>query len=292
MTATSRPFRILNLVRDTSGWSRRSGYRSVAAVVGHDFGSPVAAWCALLRPDVFRSVVLMSAPFAGPPELPFDTARRARSPAAATSTRILPPWLAAQALSLVLLDARGRRRHAPLSAEAFTLSCAPTTTTRAPTGQAISHSRCVMDRGGARQAADLLRHGPRQEHGRDRRRRMPQQPRRLPRTAGSRSTSCAVYSTEFERTGFQGGLQWYRCRDQPRVRGRAGSCSAGRTIDVPSCFIAGSSDWGPSRCRARWRRCRQARALDMRGCHLGRGRRTLGPAGAARSCHRPVSKVP
>ena len=43
-------------------------------MVGHDFGSPVAAWCALLRPDIFRSVVLMSAPFGGPPALPFDTA--------------------------------------------------------------------------------------------------------------------------------------------------------------------------------------------------------------------------
>jgi hypothetical protein len=42
--------------------------------VGHDFGSPVAAWCALVRPDVFQSVVLMSAPFPGPPSLPFNTA--------------------------------------------------------------------------------------------------------------------------------------------------------------------------------------------------------------------------
>ena len=50
------------------------GYRSVAAMIGHDFGSPVAAWCVLVRPDVFRSVVLMSAPFAGPPPLPFNTA--------------------------------------------------------------------------------------------------------------------------------------------------------------------------------------------------------------------------
>ena len=56
-----------------SGWCRRSAIGSVDAVVGHDFGSSVAAWCALLRPDVFRSVVLMSAPFAGPPPLPFDT---------------------------------------------------------------------------------------------------------------------------------------------------------------------------------------------------------------------------
>ena len=39
------------------------GYRSVEAVVGHDYGLPVAAWCTLIRPDAFRSDVLMSAPF-------------------------------------------------------------------------------------------------------------------------------------------------------------------------------------------------------------------------------------
>src|ERR1700736_1402565 len=68
------PFRLTNLVRDALGLVSAFGYPSVAAVVGHDFGSPVAAWCALLRPEVFRSVALMSAPFAGPPALPFNTA--------------------------------------------------------------------------------------------------------------------------------------------------------------------------------------------------------------------------
>src|SRR3954463_12158024 len=67
-------FRLLNLVRDALGLVAAFGYRSIDAVVGHDFGSSVAAWCALVRPDVFRSVVLMSAPFAGPPALPFNTA--------------------------------------------------------------------------------------------------------------------------------------------------------------------------------------------------------------------------
>jgi pimeloyl-ACP methyl ester carboxylesterase len=66
-------FRLLNLVRDALGLVSAFGYRAVEAVVGHDFGSSVAAWCALVRPDVFRSVVLMSAPFAGPPPLPFAT---------------------------------------------------------------------------------------------------------------------------------------------------------------------------------------------------------------------------
>ncbi|MBD0274562.1 MAG: alpha/beta fold hydrolase, partial [Acetobacteraceae bacterium] len=65
------PFRPLNLVRDALGLVRALGQRgAVAGVVGHDFGALVAAWCALVRPDVFRSVALMSAPFAGPPRLP------------------------------------------------------------------------------------------------------------------------------------------------------------------------------------------------------------------------------
>ena len=72
-------FRLLNLVRDAMGLVSALGYRSVAAVIGHDFGSPVAAWCALLRPDVFRSVVLMSAPFPGPPAVPFDTANNTQA---------------------------------------------------------------------------------------------------------------------------------------------------------------------------------------------------------------------
>src|SRR5918995_6427471 len=67
-------FRLLNLVPDALALVSALGYRSVAAVVGHDFGSPVAACCSLVRPGVFRSVVLISAPFAGPPSLPFNTA--------------------------------------------------------------------------------------------------------------------------------------------------------------------------------------------------------------------------
>jgi pimeloyl-ACP methyl ester carboxylesterase len=60
-------FHILNLVNDIRGLVAALGIVRVTAVVGHDFGSPVAAWCALLHPEVFRSVVLLSAPFSGAP---------------------------------------------------------------------------------------------------------------------------------------------------------------------------------------------------------------------------------
>src|ERR1700686_5444060 len=62
------PFRRLNRVRDALGLVSALGHSTVAAVIGHDFGSPVAAWCALVRPDVFQSVVLSSAPFSGAPQ--------------------------------------------------------------------------------------------------------------------------------------------------------------------------------------------------------------------------------
>ena len=68
-----RGFRLLNAVRDALGVVWALGYRETAGVVGHDFGSPVAAWCALVRPDVFRTVTLMSAPFWGAPALPGAT---------------------------------------------------------------------------------------------------------------------------------------------------------------------------------------------------------------------------
>jgi pimeloyl-ACP methyl ester carboxylesterase len=54
----------------------------------------------------------------------------------------------------------------------------------------------------------------------------------------------AVYSAEFDRTGFQGGLQWYRCTTSSRYQ-RELEIFSGRTIDQPSCFISGKADWGP-----------------------------------------------
>src|SRR5690348_16592240 len=67
------PFRIVNMTRDNIGLVYALGYRSVAMIVGHDAGAPVAAWSALIRPDIFRSVTIMSSPFEGPPALPFNT---------------------------------------------------------------------------------------------------------------------------------------------------------------------------------------------------------------------------
>jgi pimeloyl-ACP methyl ester carboxylesterase len=52
-----------------------------------------------------------------------------------------------------------------------------------------------------------------------------------------------VYSTEYGRTGLQGGLQSYRVSRTPRLAAET-QLSAGRPIDVPSLFLSGKADWG------------------------------------------------
>jgi pimeloyl-ACP methyl ester carboxylesterase len=52
-----------------------------------------------------------------------------------------------------------------------------------------------------------------------------------------------VYASEYGRNGFQGGLQSYRVGRVPRLSAEL-QLFAGRTIDVPSLFLSGKSDWG------------------------------------------------
>jgi pimeloyl-ACP methyl ester carboxylesterase len=70
------PYSPLNRVADVIGLTRALGHDKVAAVIGHDWGAPIAQWCALARPDIFQSVVSMSNPFYGSPSLALDTADR------------------------------------------------------------------------------------------------------------------------------------------------------------------------------------------------------------------------
>ncbi|MER6388805.1 alpha/beta hydrolase [Streptomyces sp. NPDC001523] len=56
-------YRLTELIEDNVSVVRALG-EETAVVVGHDWGSPIAAYSALLRPDVFRAVGLLSVPYA------------------------------------------------------------------------------------------------------------------------------------------------------------------------------------------------------------------------------------
>jgi len=79
-----------------------------------------------------------------------------------------------------------------------------------------------------------------------------------------------VYSDAYARNGFQGGLQWYRARTTGRFNPEM-EVFSGRTIDVPSCFIAGKSDWGIYQTPGAIEKMEKAACTDMRGVHLIEG---------------------
>jgi len=55
-------YNIFQLVGDIVGLVHALG-EDKAVIVGHDWGAPVAYHCALLRPDIFHTLVLLSVPF-------------------------------------------------------------------------------------------------------------------------------------------------------------------------------------------------------------------------------------
>lgn len=56
-------YRMLDLIEDNAAVVHALGEQT-AVIVGHDWGSPIAANSALVRPDVFRAVGLLSVPYA------------------------------------------------------------------------------------------------------------------------------------------------------------------------------------------------------------------------------------
>ena len=77
----------------------------------------------------------------------------------------------------------------------------------------------------------------------------------------------AVYAAEYGRTGFQGGLNWYRCRTSGRDEAELGLFS-GRTIDVPALFIAGARDWGIHQVPGALDRMQRQACTRMAECRL------------------------
>src|SRR5262249_32893573 len=78
-----------------------------------------------------------------------------------------------------------------------------------------------------------------------------------------------VYATEYKRTGFTGALQGYRVRRGSDPRSIAEMQTFfGRSIDLPSQFIAGKSDWGVYQTPGAVDKMRTTGCSHMSGFHL------------------------
>ena len=256
------PFRLLNLVRDALGLVSAFGYRSIDAVIGHDFGSPVAAWCALVRPDVFRSVVMMSAPFGGPPRLPFDTAnapaRHVQEDPVHRELAALPRPRKHYHWYYSTREANDDMRHAPQGVHDFLRAADWKANQPHPLR---SWSASELAKLPTYYVMDLAKTMPAQ---------VAEEMPSLAEIAANTwlpDSELAFYAAEYQRTGFQGGLQWYRCGTSGAFNGELQIWS-GRTIDVPSCFISGRQDWGTYQRPGVYEAMQTTACTGMVGCHL------------------------
>ena len=256
---------MVNLTRDIVALMSAMEVTKAAAVVGHDFGASVAAYCAAIRPDLFGKVVLMSAPFQGPPEFSL--------PGAAASSDIHA--------DLAALERPRKHYH-----KYYSTPQADHEMCRCPQGisdflRGYFHAKSADWPGNnphplaAWRAADLAEMptyyimNDDQDMAETAAGYMPG-PDEIATNSWLPDAELAIYAGEFSRTGLQGALNWYRCRfenemlDELRLFG-------GRIIELPACFIAGDKDWGTYQVPGSLDRMKQRAFKHMKDIHLVAG---------------------
>ncbi|MEU7690463.1 alpha/beta hydrolase [Microbispora sp. SCL1-1] len=195
-------YRMLALVEDNVALVRALGEES-AVIIGHDWGSPIAATSALLHPEVFRAVGLLSVPYTPPGgPRPTDVFARMSGDQEFYISYFQEPG---RAEAEIEPDVRGWLAgiYAALSGDTMPGPDAP-----AP--HFVSPGATLRDR---------FPGGP------------------LP--SWLTEDDLEVYAGEFERTGMTGALNRYRNmdRDWEDLAGFRGA-----PVKQPSLFIGGSSD--------------------------------------------------
>lgn len=264
------PYSMLNRVADLLGLVRALGHEKVAAIVGHDWGGPTAQWCARLRPDVFESVVSMSTPFLSGPALPLDTANNPGTPAPEGDIQkelaALPRPRKHYARYSATRDANEDLWHAPqgvhdLLREFYYFKSADWKGNKpfplkAWTALELAKMPAyyIMDLNKGI-AATMAEHQPSAAE--------------IAACRWMTEADLQVYSHEFTRTGFQGGLNYYRVEFDPGLDGEL-NAFAGKTIDVPACYIGGSSEWAVYQSPGAFERMHSV-CTRLQGVHLVNG---------------------
>ncbi|MFE7791559.1 alpha/beta fold hydrolase [Streptomyces sp. NPDC057460] len=200
--AATHAYRMLDLVEDNAAVVRALGEES-AVVVGHDWGATIAAHSALLRPEVFHAVGLLSVPYTprGGPRPTSVFAQMGGDEEFYVSYFQEPGRAEAE----IEPDVRGWLAgfYAALSADTMPAASAPDP-------HFVSRGGTLRDRfpGG-----------------------------RLPGWLGERDLD--FYAAEFERTGLTGALNRYRNMDRDWEDLKAFD---GAPITQPSVFIGGALD--------------------------------------------------
>ncbi|KAL1310660.1 hypothetical protein AAFC00_000927 [Neodothiora populina] len=246
-------FTITNLVRDLVCLVYALGYEKVHCHIGHDFGAVSSAMAPLIRPDIFQSCIQASHPHHAPPTPPFavplsqkplverDKVTGSSIDIQADLARLNPPrkhykWYNSTAPAARDWETPKQGLHEFLRGY-FHLKSAdwkhnnphPLKEWSAKELEQMPHYYIMpLDMTMPETVA----------------REMDDEDDRLT-TRWLSDADLAVYVREWQRTGFQGGLNWYRAQiSASPVQRRDMLLFAGRKIEVPCAFISGEQDWG------------------------------------------------
>jgi pimeloyl-ACP methyl ester carboxylesterase len=230
-------FRPFNLVRDVVGLLHALDIKEVASAIGHDAGAAIAAYLALLRPDLTQSAVLMSAPFAGAPKIQNT---RSKGPsideALAGLSRPRKHYQSYYRTGHANANMHGASQGVHAFLRAYFHHKSADWTSNKPFRLA-SWTADELAKMPTYYIMDLM-DGMAETVAKE----MPSEAE-IAANRWMPEAEMRVFAEEYGRTTFQGGLNWYRARVEPRLVPEL-ELIGGRTIDMPSCFIAGASDWG------------------------------------------------
>jgi len=219
--------RMSNLVDDIVALVNALGYTHASAVIGHDFGSLVAAHCALLKPTMFSRVVMMSAPFSG-----------VSSPVGHGVMERLNSYNPPRKHYTAYFSSAGANPdilNAPQGLRTFLREYFYAKSADNPANQPHPISLDEFDqlpRYYLMLASETM---PEAVQGSC-------SPDYLPTWLSEDDLD--VYVRQFQRSGFQGGLHWYRCMTGGESSADLQAKYGNKEIEVPAMFIGGKQDWG------------------------------------------------
>ena len=235
-------FSNINLATDIYLFIKRLGYKKVKCIVGHDSGVGPASWLALIRPDIFSNLVIMSGPFTGPPN-PITISEDAYIPDTDKMDYDLDKlsiprkhYQSYYRTKLANKDMMESKQGLRSFIRAYYHYKSADWKDNKPfeltswTSQELSKmpTYYIMNKS-MNMAETVNEYMPTDDE--------------INNCKWLDENEIDVYEKEYNKTSFQGGLNWYRAGvDYKNLQKLSLYC--GKTIDIPSLFISGKNDWG------------------------------------------------
>ncbi|MEC7838039.1 MAG: alpha/beta hydrolase [Chloroflexota bacterium] len=231
-----------NLSLDIYSLINTLGYEKVKCIIGHDSGSGVAGFSALTRPNLYQSLIMMSAPYSGVPDfskidkntyIPNTDAIDKKLALLSIPRKHYQSYYREKDANRHIMNCKGGLRvffrayyhyksadwknNLPFQLNGWTAK----ELAKMPTYYIMNKNETMAD--------TVINNMPSNEE--------------IENCKWLTNDEIDIYANEYSRTTFQGGLNWYRASvDFDNLKELSGFSND--KITIPSLFISGKNDWG------------------------------------------------